>query len=394
MTDVVKLVDSASSDLNPVKLTLPPPLLFACAAIQKTHRLWRWYRRGKLYARPDNFLKLAAGHGMCYAFGDSTLLRLSAISLLIATRILEAVEQKTKLQKSWERLTWAWHGHYETPLAVSWEARGAPGLLSISTVIWWKTNGCLLYIRIERIALCTFKVGKEAFILSMKVMDAVDTFSLSPANGNEGMDEFFVNGSLWMDRMVENKELMIEGLKANSLLIDKILQGIHSPFNSQQLIAAAVQALDTTAAAQKATDKACTSAGDFAVALVKKWGYEFMWNLNLHHLAPRSLIPPKDAPWEKPPHMALKERFPPEELVTKPSRLPPPVLHVAKKGTAKNIAADLPKKMETGKINPKFFLTPPSEISRRHSIKKKNTPSAKHPTTALILSGEYAASYV
>lgn len=321
MGDAATVVRSTTTEMAHSGVCLPAPVISVVTAFTRVRKLWRWIRLGKIYTNPNNFLKLAAGHTLNLAFGNNVILRVSAICVLIATRILECVEQHFALQRSWDNLVSAFKGRFPTPIKVEWAVKATNKFLSISTVVWWKYQFKHIWEVIKRIAVCILKLVKEAFILSMRIADAIESFTLSPTVRNEGINLLFVNGALWMDRLVENKDLLVQGLNSNKRVIERILKGIHAPFSAEQLIDVAKGAMDKTEKVHLALEKVSDSVGMFLVACLKKWGFEFMHALGLHHLIPQSLLPTANPPWVTAPHEDIKVRFPPQKYVTKPSML-------------------------------------------------------------------------
>lgn len=319
MSQAANVVRTTTNEMAHSALTLPAPIIEAVTLFNKVHRIWRWFRLGEIYSNPDNFLKLAAGHGLNLALGNTLILRISAVCVLIATRILECVEQHFKLQASWHNLVAACRGDYPTPIYVKWEVKSSQSFLSTSTVSWWKYHTHSIWDRTQRIALCSFHLCKNAFILSMRITDAIETFSLSPKTHNEGINLLFINGTKWVDKLVDNKHMLIEGLKSNKKLIDKILAGINSPLTADQLIKTTVLAFDKTEKFHDATESINKTVGSFITACVKKWGYEFMYELGLNSLVPPSLIPSPNPPWEIPKHQNITIRYIPDLSITRPS---------------------------------------------------------------------------
>ena len=319
-SQIAGLINTTTQGVSTTKLYLPRPLVTIWTAFNKIHRLWRWYRKGKVYSNPDNFLKLAGGHTL-NALTDSTLLRVAAVCVLIATRILECVEQQAKLQKAWRKWLSSLKGEFATPVKCTWEVTKGRGFFSISTIIWFKYKGKNLLLRIQWTAISTFHLGKQSFILSMRVMDAIESFSLSPNTRNEGVNELFINSTKWIDKLVENKALLIDGLVSNKRLIENVMSGIHSPITADHLIAIATTALNKTEQIHKTAEEVSRATGEFFTECGKKWSYEFLYNLGMQHLLPRSWIPSSIPPWEKQEFRKIKTRFPPDHLITKPSML-------------------------------------------------------------------------
>lgn len=299
MSEVATFVRVTTRQMSRKRLDLPEPVFFACKALTTLRRAWHFWRIGKIYTNPKNFLSLSAGHGLRVAFGDSLVLRVSAVCVLIATRMLECVEQQNKLQKTWRQLVFAIRGNFATPVKCPWKTTTCHGFFSVSSIIGlqygWKSCLC----RIQRIAACILQVGKQVFLLSMRMMDAIDTFSLSPSTQNEGINTLFVNSTKWIDKLVENKELLVSGLKANKKIIAKVLRVTHVPLTTETLIKTASNALDKVEKVHRMANKASHTFGGFVLACAKKWGKEFLYELGFHHVVPHSCVPSVRPPWER-----------------------------------------------------------------------------------------------
>ena len=315
------IVHTATVELSATPSILPTPAKFAFLALHKVHRFWRWIRLGNIYSDPNNFAQLAAGHGLNYIISDSALVRISAISVLIAARIFQAVQEYEKLQDSWLRMNDAFHNHYPTPIHCKWDQQY--NFFSLSTVIWFKINTKVLICRIQVVAICIFKVGKHALLLSLRLVDAIEAFSLKPEIREEGINLIFVNTSTCMSQLVNNKDFLLESLESNQEVIEKILNGLGSQLTADTLIDTVESALEKTVSIHKTTSTVNDHIGEFASACGKKWTYEFLREIGLRHLVPKSLVPPSTPPWEDPQRKQLQKRFPPEDWLRKPDKRPP-----------------------------------------------------------------------
>jgi hypothetical protein len=233
MNPLVSFVQTTAYESTPSLDRLPPFVWTAFTALNQVHSIWRWYRRVELYRNPDNFAQLLGGHLVHLVLGDVVLLRIAAQCLLISTRILECVQQQRKVRKSFRRWMVAVKGHYPMPYDYSWEHRSQNTWLSPSVIASIHTQGHFLWNRMKRIAKCTTAVFVQLFQLSMRLMDVVDTFCLSPYTRNEGIQEGFVNAMKWLDRLVANKEDLLNGITTNRPIIERILKG--SPLSYEQL---------------------------------------------------------------------------------------------------------------------------------------------------------------
>jgi hypothetical protein len=356
---VSNLVRSATFELSSTPYVLPAGARIAFLALHRIHRIWRWIRLGNVYRDPNNFAQLAAGHGLNYMLGDSAMVRLSAISVLIASRILHSVDEFEQLQRSWVQLKDAFNNHYAAPVNCSWSQ--PHGLFSLSTVIWIKTNGKSLIIRVQWIAIGLFKIGKHSFLLSMRLVDAIEAFSLSPAIRNEGINLLFVNSGTCLTKLNDNKDLLLDSLESNKEIIEKILQGLGSLLTAEQLIKTVSSSLESAGTLQRRAKTVNQSVGEFVSACGKKWTYELFREIGLRHLVPKTMVPPVIPPWEQPERRRIDARFPPRGWTKK---APPPVLPPKKE--QKN-----PKKPDPTSLKAPLFEIGDIPLSQIKNSKKK-----------------------
>ena len=317
MVNVATVVQSTLRELSPSGVMLPHPLLATFSLLHKVHRTCRWVRRVRAYSQ--NCLKVAAGYGLNLCGGDSLLLRVSAVFVMVATRILECVRQQLKLQNSWEKWVDAFRGNYSLPEKIIWNKKASVNFLSESTVSWWRYQGKKLYERIYLILIRTFQLVKNAALLSVRIADAIDdaieAFSLSPTAVNNGVTEFFLNSSQWAEKLVQNKDLLVEGLAANKKVIETILKGIPTILTADQMIKSAEEALNMVAKIHTNVEKVCKTGDEFLSACASKWGHEFLQGIGLERLLPNNLTPPSKPLWQ---NVTKKiQRYPSIKKVTK-----------------------------------------------------------------------------
>lgn len=312
---IPSIVNKTTVELSSTKTALPTPAKFAFLVFHWLHRLWRWVRLGNIYKDPNNFAQLAAGHGINYLIGDSVLLRISALSVLIATRILHAVCEYEKLQDSWVRMKDTFQNRYATPIRCDWDQESET--FSLSTVVWIKTATKETSCRIYMIAISIFRVGKHAFLLSMRLIDAAESFTLKPEIREEGINLMFVNTTSCLSHLVSNKDLLLESLESNEEVIDKILSGLGSQLTAYALIDTVDSILNKAKSADRKVTTVNEHVGEFVSACGKKWTYELLREVGLRHLVPASLLPSSTPPWEHPKNRKIKNRFPPSTDLTK-----------------------------------------------------------------------------
>jgi len=316
MQPALDIVNQATRNAIPNPMRTSPALWAGFSALHKVHRLWRTYRRTKVYSNPDNFLRLMAGHAANFAVGDSLLFRVAAQCVLISTRILECAEQQRALQKSWDQLVHSFRGTYVIPAQADWGRGAKSDYLSPSTISWWNVSGTQLAKRAYRVAVGIIDVGSQAFQLSMKIMDAVEVFTFNPETGDEAMNELFVNGSKWMDQLVDNKELLISSLEGNRGLISKILEGTGANGSVDDLIGKVRAAIGRAEEVRDQENEIAEEFGMVAAAFGKKALYGVAKGLGLAQFVPVEMLPPPRLPVREPQQQA-EEQYPEEDQVSK-----------------------------------------------------------------------------
>lgn len=141
-------------------------------------RVWWMVRMRDAYTS-ENFSSLVAGHGMGLLLEDSKIVKVASMAVLIAARVLASVDQYSKLRDSWDRFLLAWRGQLESPIEISWEqSKRSCWSTSVKARIVHTVKAKLQ--RVQRIFMAFFKVIKEAFVLSMRMTDSLESFYCSP----------------------------------------------------------------------------------------------------------------------------------------------------------------------------------------------------------------------
>lgn len=281
MTPVVNTVNTTTHQLVPASAYMPAALWSAFNVLHNVHRTWRWYRWGKVYTNPDNFFKLSTGHVLNYAIGENLFIRMASQCVLISTRIVDCVDHQVALSKAYQKWTDTLHNRFPHPIDVHW-GHDAPGSF----------KGASIYLR--RTANRTYKLAAHMFKLSMTMMDAVEAFSLSPATRNEAVSEVFVNGTQFLDKLSENKEALIEKLKTNKPIIEKVMGGIGAQYHTDQFIDRISKTLTKVNNVNQTIKKIDQATNDIFKDFLKQGIFGFMSALGLAQYCPDSWVPPPE----------------------------------------------------------------------------------------------------
>ncbi|MCP5507851.1 MAG: hypothetical protein H7A37_06085 [Chlamydiales bacterium] len=279
-----------------------------------SHRLWRGYDKLQIYSNPDNFLKLAAGHLVNWIAGDKLLVRLGAHAVLVARRITQFLESAQGVKRAGKQLWDAICGRYRLPEKYCWK-KGQGGLSPSTTAhLYYLKDRIAGYA--ASIAYHMLRVVKKVGLLVMRIMDAIDTFYISRASSLESVGEFFVHWSDSMKKLVDNKDLLLDSLQRNRLLIERIFIGLSSPYSVDLIISAVENVLDTMETVHSGVENVSKSVGEVAVDAGKRALLGAAASMNMARYLPSECVPPVEAPWVVIAQRQRRERFPPIEMVT------------------------------------------------------------------------------
>jgi hypothetical protein len=236
MTPVLKYVQTTTYSLTPEPLRLPPSIWLTFTYLNKIHGLWRWYRHAELYTHQDNLVKLLAGQVLNAVATDSLLIRVAAQCLLVATRLMQCIEQQQALIRSKDALIDNLQGRYPAPVNVEWTAAKKWSVLTSPSQFHAKVRLQNICNSTKRAFLATAILFKELFLLSMAIMDVIDAFCWSQEVKRVALTESFINIGLWLDKTVKNRDELLKGIEANQAVIERLLK--NSPFTFTQLHAA------------------------------------------------------------------------------------------------------------------------------------------------------------
>lgn len=231
-----KVVQQSTAQLLPATPALPSIIRSVYSGFHWLHGHWHWYRQGKTYLNPDNFLKLVSGHTLNFFIGDNRFVRAAAQCVMVANCITRCVEEHASLNRSYRKLVDALFQRHPPITIHKWNKKPISKFISPSTSqrIYSLLFEVEHYLRTVGFRIATF--AKHFFKLSMVTLDAVDAFSLNPETGSRAVNEFFVNGNNCLDAIANNRDEFIEQLTDNKEVIDCVLKTIGTSYKSEQFI--------------------------------------------------------------------------------------------------------------------------------------------------------------
>lgn len=222
------MVRNATHTFTPPEAQIPSPLWNLVIGVNKVHAIWRWCRHHSLYTQPKTMIQLFAGHEVSETIYSYWFLRTGAQSLLIATRILECVKAHEYLRKTYDAWCDALSGDYVAVLEVKW-IETTESLLSPSTTMWGANLSAALKERIQRVVFTTLQLCAAIFLLSMKILDAVDAVTWTSESQHDAAVESVVNIGKWVEETMNNKTELLASMEKNKALVEHILQ--FSPYS-------------------------------------------------------------------------------------------------------------------------------------------------------------------
>ncbi len=191
------------------------------AGLNKIHGIWKIYVKGTAYLNPDNFFGLSAGLMYETLIGDRLWLKLPTIPFFVMSRFLDLFEQEDAWTKQFHR--WLESVQCVQPLPIKLTEDYARYKIS-----WLRNASYGVYLRIQRIAICTLHLALESFKLAMRIMDVVELITLDPVQLNNFANQS-VRESGWhiprcLSLLVKNKLIFIQRLERKEAGIGRALK--------------------------------------------------------------------------------------------------------------------------------------------------------------------------
>lgn len=269
------------------------------------HLGWWLYRKKKLYSDTNNTFALACGNLFNWTIGDG-MIRTGAKLLLIITRIEECKEQFLALGRDFTKLANCFKGRYSVVLKPKWHKSNKLSLISPTSKNGWKSKKKRLVAFSMRLYECIIKIFKRIGKVGMHMWDAYDAFFVT----NEAMNEVFVNGIKWMDKLNGNKDYFIQKLASNKPLINKVLSGMNvRDLTAEQVVESVTKTLDITEKGVQVVHKVTNAGNKFLVNFAKNCLTNLAATFGQLHKLPGSALPPEELEWESKPKEQQEERY-------------------------------------------------------------------------------------
>lgn len=282
-------VSSAIDQFTPSGMHLSVGAQRALPMFNFLHRIWSYWRRGKLYA--NHFGKMMAGHALNAVAGDNRWLQIAAQCVLIAQRILTCVEQQVKVWRSCHKLSDAFFNRYPSAITRKWSKQSS-AFLSPSSARWWLEFFIAVYMYLKILIWRILRLIYHFFKLSMVTMDAIEAFSFSPEKCHEAITELFVNSSDCVDKSARNGQRILDMLKEHKPIVESVFSSLGSSWSVDHIIESAGQRVNSL----HEVNQSVQTFGSTVESVIGDIGKNSLFGLTsafgMSRLVPDSLLPP------------------------------------------------------------------------------------------------------
>ncbi|MBA3603845.1 MAG: hypothetical protein H0W50_09460 [Parachlamydiaceae bacterium] len=283
----VNLVNQLVQEMIPPSVALPKGVMNCCSLLHSLRVYWHHGRQWKKHTNPDNFFKILADRGLPFILGSGTGVKFAAKCIHILRCVTDITHQYAKLYRAYvkiENLIW---GYYPVLDETSWHTETSSKSSYIS-VVGSVTDFFKRKINfIKMLAFRIYKLVKCIFKISMHTMDTVEA-----ASTNEIVSSLIRIKDKYPFNEGELTELFIEKLKKNRPLIQKIISGLRTDADVDQLIGNLEGKINKAQAVVTTVSKVGNSIFDILAIVVKNLSFGLSSNLGLSSYLPTFLIPP------------------------------------------------------------------------------------------------------
>jgi hypothetical protein len=186
--------------------TLPKALTALYAVVHKLHSLWRRFRKVKLYTNPHSLIKLGAGHFVYHVGGaNSSWLGFTAQSVLLAHRISFCVRSLLHFIEAWKIFKESFKHKEDFNYRLPDRLNIAPFNFSATTEFYLMAKIDRLSLRISTVWRAFYHLMSSLFFLSMRTLDAIEAFHITPESREEAIKELFIHGGE-LFALIKNEE--------------------------------------------------------------------------------------------------------------------------------------------------------------------------------------------
>lgn len=278
-------------EMTPASFVLPVGLSKCYSLIHYVRCSWRYSRWWKKNVETDSILKIAVDHGLSHFLEKTKAVQLGAQCIYILKCLNDCVNENIKLYRVYKKLCGVARGHFFKVNEEPWE-KNIP-----SESLWYSIARAVIsavkktFIYIKMLAYRIYKVVKTLFRLSLLTLDASEAFSTDPVNCRATVHKVISDRAKIIEELSGNAELLVEKLKKNHALIQKILTHGNIGGTAQQLIGFIEGTLDKARKAGAAYQVVESSIGGFLVEVAKDISFGFFSAFGFSESLPNWLVP-------------------------------------------------------------------------------------------------------
>lgn len=225
----IQIVLEASNAFNPGGIVSINPLtLKIYSGIYSLHKFWRYIRFINTTFDSNNFLSLVGGYGLDFMSKDggmvSSIMRAAAYWIMVTQRVVVFIKQKPIVARAVADFSDAFYGRYVVSKRCVWEKDPDGTICSPSTVNWCYDTWDRLSLRVYLVVMCTVKLLKEIFTLSMRFLDIMELLTLNKDLIREGVCHIGVH----LKDIAENKNTLREGIRLGKPIISIFMKMLHA----------------------------------------------------------------------------------------------------------------------------------------------------------------------
>jgi|694.fasta_scaffold13162_15 hypothetical protein len=234
----------------------------ALSSVNVVHNWWTYKRNieiGKNY-----LVKTVVGASLQIGLNNIAL-RAATVAVIAGSRVLDFLDQNDKLNEAFKEFKDAINFTYPVNPQTRWDKKTSLDyVFTRQQIIWFINDIKAPWIRCKRIANSTFKLGKEFFNLTMRIIDILKIVLLNPADRTAFIDQISWETGYATYRcatgLVENKERILDNLNNEKRLLHRAIVWVGAnPKELAENVEGLIDTLESALVPVKMVDSAVTT---------------------------------------------------------------------------------------------------------------------------------------
>lgn len=310
---------------------LPTVLWEGFSIIHGIRRAWRLYNQAEKFSNPENLFTILADQGIATIIGGNKSLQFGAQCLMVLRCASDCADGYQEVSRVYQEFLDVMNNQYPLLEEEPWIKQTDSQLISPLALHQVKSTLKNNAQHIERVAGSFFEVVGKFFVLSMHMLEATDSFSC-----DYSAEEVASNLKKLKPRLLDNTECLLEKIKKDRLLVEKLLQ-LYSikDEDSQAAIDTLIESLEAAVQKANAINEEIDQIDNDTTNLVIRAGKEVLFSafsvLGITSYMPDSLrlptpntTPKKETYARYIPDRLITRLDAPKQKVNKPVKREPP----------------------------------------------------------------------